>query len=140
MMMVEGRFQAAFLGAKLLAAKSLDNPIIDLSQSIGGAIFGNRDDEVAGRERLLRALDRLDAPGLKRFQDGMAGPVFRHLWASQTVRADNDLKSRLEVLERVVATGAAPAVPRSPAPVASAAIDASLFCSLNCRTRSLGEK
>ena len=67
MMMVEGRFQAAFLGAKLLAAKALDNPIVDLSQSIGGAIFGNRDDEAA-------------------------------------------------------------------------AIDASLFCSLNCRTRSLGEK
>ena len=97
-LIASGRFQSAFILAKLLAAVGLDNPVVDLARGVGGAIFGNAAEEAEGRGRLAKSFARLSPALAETFRDSIAVPVFRHAMAREIAGQSRDLEARLRAI------------------------------------------
>lgn len=76
-LMVIGRFQSAFLVAKLLAGAHINNPTIDLARALGGILFANVDDEALGKSRLMHWTSRMTVGKRQEFMGSVVKPVFR---------------------------------------------------------------
>ena len=117
-LMAGGRFQSAFIVAKVMAGKEQENPAIDLARAIGGVLFGNKDDEAHGTATLVRWLSRATAEQRRGFSEQVALPAFEQATDVNTVGKDRELKERiLKIRILVIPEAKAPHnTPPKPAP------------------------
>jgi len=115
-----GRFQSAFILAKMLTGAGVDNPAVDLARAVGGAIFGNTGDEADGVGRLAQSLRRLSPDQLKEFSASIAAPVFGHAMANEIAGRSRDVSAKLARLREIAIPEAkvalAPTVAADPGP------------------------
>lgn len=96
-----GRFQSAFLVAKILAGAHLNNPTVDLARSLGGILFDNKGDEALGTERLVRWVARMPPEKLEQFRESVAIPVFRHALDAKVIGKSRDDETVRDFLAKI---------------------------------------
>ena len=101
-LMTTGRFQSAFLVAKVMAGKEQKNPTIDLARAIGGVLFGNKEDEAHGTATLARWLSRMTAEQRRGFCAQVAVPTFEQATDAKVVGKDRELKERILKIRALV--------------------------------------
>lgn len=94
-LMIAGRFQSAFLVAKVLAGARHRNPTIDLARSIGGVLFGNQEDEAHGIEHLARWVDNMTSDQREKFRNQVAAPTFDQVLKKEVIAGNRDLEAKL---------------------------------------------
>lgn len=95
LLMISGRFQSAFLVAKVMAGARHRNPTIDLARSIGGALFGNQEDEAHGTEHLARWVDNMTSDQREKFRNQVAAPTFDQALKKEVIAGNRDLEAKL---------------------------------------------
>ena len=86
-LLIGGRSRAAFVVAKLLVGRSVDNPTVDLARAIGGIQFGNAEDETEGRRRFAASFGRLPPDKRDEFRRSLAEPALNAAAPADPVQA-----------------------------------------------------